>query len=116
MTAVYSSQAVTLAGGEPSSLTPGPNIAGPGPDLDRLRAGVELLMEVTPDARLLALKNLIVNNDGIWTVPENPDDYQPVHYEAEFGGVSAIAERPEDLPRLWIKNASWFLNALERPA
>jgi len=74
---------------------------------------LDLLPYITPDHRLLSLKNLVVNNGGIWAVPDNPADYQPVLYEISLGGIPAIAPNPEALPANWMRAANNTLNAIE---
>lgn len=80
-------------------------------DIPRIRSAVELLDRVSPDTRLLHLKNLCINNSGIWAVPENPADYAPVHYEIGVFGVDVATETPADLPRTWMKAARNILRA-----
>lgn len=82
----------------------------PKPDLARIRSTAELLQKVAPEAQLLALKNLILNNGGIWNVPENPSDYCPVLFEVCLFEVSAMATEANELPANWIRAA---LNTLQ---
>lgn len=82
-------------------------------DIPRLRETVRLLMQVSPDARLVQLKNLCVNN-GTWAIPEQPGEYHPVLYEIQLFGVSASVMDPADLPRVWMKAATNLISALER--
>ncbi|MEP4195958.1 MAG: hypothetical protein ABJL99_10025 [Aliishimia sp.] len=81
-------------------------------ELTKLKSCVELLLSVTPEARLTSLKNLVVNNGGFWTVPETTDHTKPVLYEANLHGVPAFASDPEALPRNWIRAANNALNGL----
>ena len=80
-------------------------------DIPLIKFALETLTNCSPDARLLTLKNLCQNN-GIWTVPDDPDRYNPVLYEIEAVGVPATADQPEDLPRCWMKAASNILKAV----
>ena len=84
-------------------------------DIPRIEAALDALTRCTPDARLLALKNLCENN-GTWTVPERPGTYSPVLYEISLFGVTAIADDIERLPHNWRLAARNILNGLGRTA
>jgi hypothetical protein len=79
-------------------------------DPERLQAALSLLSDCSDDAQLLQLKNLCTNN-GVWCIPENPDDYQPVIYEVTLFGVSAMADDITRLPQNWLRAAQNILNA-----
>lgn len=109
MTALSSSLgAVTSGEGVPYS-----HALAQEPDPVTLRTGIALLQDIPAGHQLLAFKNLILNNGGTWTVPESPVAHQPVLYEAQYGGVSAIASDPSGLPLNWIRAALNTLSALE---
>ncbi|OWV40410.1 hypothetical protein [Mameliella alba] len=93
--------------GHSPELAPAPAI-----NHKRIAATVELLDQVSPEARLLQLRNLCVNN-GLWCAPEDARDYRPVLYEVQLFGVPALAETPEELPANWLRAAR---RILERPA
>lgn len=82
-------------------------------DFPRLRDAHDLLSRVSAEARLIQLRNLVINNGGIWTVPDIPGNSkrQPVLYEAGLFGVPAIAEDPADLPKNWLRAARNVLAA-----
>ena len=82
----------------------------------RLQNGVDLLERVSPDARLLALKNLVINNGGVWPIPELPELHPPVWYEVQLFGVTAVAEEKDLLPVRWIKAAKTAIAALQEAA
>lgn len=82
-------------------------------DLPRLQSALDLLQRCSHEGRLLQLKNLVLNNGGIWTVPEAPCGYTPVLYEAQLFGVPAFADRDQDLPVNWMRAAR---NLLDRQA
>lgn len=91
------------------------------PDLDipRVQAALALLGDISPEARLLQLENLCVNN-GTWSIPKNHRDYSPVLYEISLFGVPAIADDIERLPGNWLRAARNILGGLadeggERP-
>ncbi|CUH66854.1 hypothetical protein TG4357_02678 [Thalassovita gelatinovora] len=77
-------------------------------DMRRTQIALDLLNMCRPDARLLQLKNLVLNNGGTWPVPDAPHD-APVLYEVGLFGVSAMADRPEDLARNWMRAAENIL-------
>lgn len=85
-------------------------------DIQRISAALELLCQISADTRLLQLKNLCINNAGIWAVPENPKDYSPVLYEIQLFGVPAIAGDPAELPHNWCKAARSMLEAMPAAA
>lgn len=85
-------------------------------DTQRIGAVLELLGRIEADTRLLQLKNLCINNDGIWAVPENPKDYSPVLYEIQLFGVPAIAGDPAELPKNWCYAARNMLKAMPAAA
>jgi hypothetical protein len=87
----------------PTAHEPGLPLAPP-LDTARITAAVELLEQVSPEARYLQLRNLCVNN-GLWCVPEDPRDYRPVLFEVHLFGVTAIAPDPEELPANWLRAA-----------
>ncbi|MBO9451471.1 hypothetical protein J7426_14450 [Tropicibacter sp. R16_0] len=80
-------------------------------DFNAVDTAVQLLRKISPDARLLGLKNLCINNGGIWTVPEMLTDKRPCLFEAWVYGIPAIGTCPEDLPRNWMTAADNALNA-----
>ncbi len=77
-------------------------------DFAAIRTAVELLEQITPEGRFLALKNLCVNN-GIWTIPENPECYNPVFFEIGLHGVPATSTDPDQLVPNWLKAAHAIL-------
>ncbi|MGH1417199.1 MAG: hypothetical protein ACRBB0_27185 [Pelagimonas sp.] len=85
----------------------------PNIDLALVVSGLELLPKTSTDGRLLALKNLVINNGGIWAVPESPADYQPVIYEISLGGIPAVDNDPKRLPENWMRAANNILTAIE---
>ncbi len=80
-------------------------------DFPRVQAALALLSDVSPEARLLQLENLCVNN-GMWTVPKNHSDYRPVLYEISLFGVFAAADDIEQLPANWQRAARNILRGL----
>lgn len=81
-------------------------------DIPRVQETLVLFSRVSPEAQMLQMKNMCNNNDGIWAIPENPKDYQPVLYEMSLFGVPAIANDPNDLPNNWRRAAQNILEAL----
>ena len=79
-------------------------------DFTAIRFAVETIERMSPDSRLLALKNLTENN-GIWTIPERSDCYVPVLFEISLYGVTAIADDPDRLAPNWLKAANAILRA-----
>lgn len=75
------------------------------PPSNRLRAALDLLAQVAHDARFLQLKNLTLNNGGVWGVPERPADFSPALFEVQLFGVSAFADDPALLPDNWMRAA-----------
>lgn len=80
-----------------------PNIAG----------ALDLLETISPDSRLLQLKNLAQNN-GVWAIPDGPVAHTPVLYEISIFGVHASALTIEELPRCWMKAAKATLEGSTR--
>lgn len=80
-------------------------------DIPRIQAALSLLSDVSPEARLLQLENLCVNN-GTWSIPKNHSDYSPVLYEISLFGVPAIADDIERLPDNWMRAARNILRGL----
>ena len=78
-------------------------------DFTEIRTAIEMLESVSSDGRLLALKNLCENNNGIWTIPEKPESYNPVFFEIALYGVPACATDPEQLAPNWLKAAHAIL-------
>lgn len=81
----------------------------PSIDMPKVEATLDLLNGVADDCRLLQLKNLCINNGGIWTVPEDPESYEPCLYEAQLFMVPAVARDPAHLPRNWMLAARRIL-------
>ncbi|KHQ51229.1 hypothetical protein [Mameliella alba] len=94
---------MTTTHGPTPGLPPAPAI-----DHNRIAAAIELLAQVSPEARLLQLRNLCVNN-GLWCVPEDARDYAPVLFEVQLFGVPAVAETPGELPTNWLRAARRIL-------
>jgi len=80
-------------------------------DIPRVRATLMLLDDISPDARLIHLENLCVNN-GTWPFPPNHSAYRPVLYEISLFGVSAVADDIDALPRNWQRAARNILQSL----
>ncbi|MCE8006428.1 hypothetical protein [Aestuariivita sp.] len=78
-------------------------------DIDRIRTTVEWLEAMSTDTQFLQIKNLCQNN-GVWTVPDDPRQYNPVLFEISLWQVSCFADDAKDLPKNWLKAA---LNILE---
>ena len=87
-----------------------------GPPLCCLKDCVDLLERIPMDARLSSLKNLIVNNGGVWTVPERTERYAPFLYDVSFFGVTVATDDPDRLPALWIKAARNIIGAQQEAA
>lgn len=83
----------------------------PGPDINKLRATLDLLRPMDAEAQLLAMKNLCENN-GVWSIPSDHTLYSPVMYEISLWGISASATAIDELPTNWQRAARNFLNAL----
>lgn len=69
----------------------------------RLPGAADLLAATSPDAQLLQLRNLVINNGGIWTVPDGPAPRRPILFEVALFGVSAVATSPAELPQNWCR-------------
>ena len=82
-------------------------------DTARIIAAVDFLRNATAPARLITLKNLTVNNGGIWPLPDNPDHHRPAWYEVQLLGISATAETPDMLPINWMRAARNILKTHE---
>lgn len=80
-------------------------------DIPRVQAALSLLNDISPEARLLQLENLCVNN-GTWSIPKNHSDYSPVLYEISLFGVPAVADEIDALPRNWQRAARNILQSL----
>ena len=76
----------------------------------RIAAAKEVLQIAGLKQRMNHLKVLCLAH-GIWTVPENPDDYSPVWFEVSLFGVSAQAADPAQLPYNWCLAARRVLDA-----
>jgi hypothetical protein len=74
-------------------------------DADRLRATIELLETVSQDAKLLTLKNLTLNNGGVWPIPEDPNHTRPAWYEMQLFGITVTADTADMLPVNWARAA-----------
>lgn len=74
-------------------------------DYGRLQGALEVMQAVPAESRLLALKNLCMNN-GVWNVPDAPSDYAPCLFEVSAFEISAHAAEPAELPRNWMEAAS----------
>lgn len=77
---------------------------------NHIASALDLMQRISPEARLLQLKNLAVNNNGIWTIPDDPSAYSPVLYEVSVFGVPAVVTDPADLPRCWMQSARNILD------
>ena len=87
-------------------------MTSPALDVDRIQDALHLLRRIRPDARLEAMANLCINNNGVWGVPREPRAFQPALFEAQLFGVSAMASDPARLPDNWMRAAKNMLAAL----
>ncbi|MGC0224945.1 hypothetical protein [Pseudooceanicola nitratireducens] len=71
----------------------------------RMASAADLLAGTSQDAQLLQLRNLVINNGGIWTVPDCPTPPRAVLFEVALFGVSAVATSPAELPQNWCRAA-----------
>ncbi len=78
-------------------------------DIHRIQGALDLLDDISIEGQLLQLKNLCENN-GVWSIPENPNDYNPVLFEISLFGVSASAADIEELPTNWKRAANNILS------
>lgn len=81
-------------------------------DTARIRPALDLLAQIADGTRLLQLKNLALNNGGVWGVPDNPADFNPALFEVQLFGVSAFADDPAMLPDNWMRAARNILDAM----
>lgn len=81
-------------------------------NLRAIRGAVWMLEQCSEKGRLIELKNLCINNGGIWTLPQPP--YPPrATYEVSVLGIAAMAEDPELLPPNWLRAARAILTAAD---
>ncbi len=89
-------------------------------DVSRLEAAIELLEGISGAAQLLALKNLIINNNGRWDLPsaaKRPDGkpvYDPALVSVELFGVYAMSDEADELPTNWLRAARNILDAFDQ--